>query len=404
MSPFLSPGFDEIVLYRKDDGSTEYLFTDSYPFARFHSGDWEITSGTTAIVSDHHDETGLDPERPAPSIYNIAPPGFTCASFANGRLFMGTGSEYQFSEYHFPMRCALSVDVNAFDRSGGGFKFASETPKAFFYLSGDANLDRLALATDKATYSISGLDAYSIMRPGRISQFGSLSPKSFGTRRDVTFFLDDARHLRVIPGGNDLDKNSFAVKDILDGISSSRIGKAVGATYDDRYYLFYSPSGSSINKHAFVFDLLSGTLTKDDYDLLGIVAAVNFQSKLLAFMSDGTIRQLEAGTSNVTINISSREIGTDGDSWQAGRQRIYCDDTNSSMIMKWSGFKSGQVATDTISTNADGADVRTDRLTALGKSLRARSVQFAMTGAVPGGSKIYHWSVEQEDRVTEGKA
>jgi hypothetical protein len=396
-------GFDKLNLYRKDAGSSEYLFTSSRTNLTY-SGSWGFVVSNYADVDDTKDETGLDSERPSPSVYNIAPPGFSCSAFANGRLFVGSKSEYQFSEYRFPMRCALSVDVDAFDRSGGGFRFASENPKAFFYLSGDANLDRIAIATDKATYSISGLDAYSIMRPGRISQFGTFSPKSFGTRRDVTFFLDDARHLRVVPGGDDLDKNSFAVKNILDGISTDRIGKTVGATFDDRYYLFYTPSDGDKNKHAFVFDLLSGTLTKDDYLDIGVNAAVTFKSKLLGFMSDGNIRQLETGTSNVTINISSREIGTDGDSWQAGRQRVYCDDTNSSVTLKWTGFKSGEFITDTISTNADGTDVRTDRLTSLGKSMRARSIQFAINGTVPGGTKFYHWSVEQEDRVSEGKA
>lgn len=399
--------YDFLNLYRKDSGSSSYLFVGNTSLS-----DWTGISGTPSnswvsinpgVIVDDKDETGLNSERSAPGSTNTVPTGFTCSAYANNRIFLGHKGDYSFSEYRHVMRFASLIDINSFERSPGSFEFVDESPKAFFYLSGDANLDRLALITNKATYAISGLDTYSLMRPAKISQFGTLSPASFGSRREFTFFLDDTRHFRIIPGGNELDGQSLAVKNILEGISTSNVSKVVGTVYDDRFYLFYTPSGQASNNSAFVFDMLSSTLTRDTLEY-GVVATVVFDSKFLAFMSNHTVRRLEVGNANVNIALQSREIGTDGESWQAGRQRVYCDDTNSTVTMSWTSFRNGATLTDSIDTNADGTDVRTDRLTSLGKSVRGRSIQFGLTGAIPGGTKLYHWSVEQEDRISEGKA
>jgi hypothetical protein len=303
------------------------------------------------------------------------------------------------------MRFAKAVDVNAYDRSAGGYKFASETPKSFFALIGDANLDRVALTTDKATYSISGLDTYSLMRPGRISQFGSASPKTFSTRREFTYWLDDARRIHSYPSNPELDRLSINVKDILDGISTANGKLACSAVFDDRYYMFYAPSGQSVNNAAIVVDLISGTLTRDTYTV-GVASAIVNGSRLLAFMSDGTMRQLESSTpATVTgVSVVSRELGTANDSWMAGRQRIYSDGAAATTAtLTWTPYKVGAAGakTTTMSLAPSAGETRTDTLCALGTGVKGRSIQMEFSGNMPSGTKFYAWQVEADGRVQE---
>ena len=409
VSPTVAPSsFNGLFLYRKDPGSTEFLYAASAAIS-----DWTGNSGVPPntwislapyAVTDTTDETGLDPERPAPTAYNTVPPAFTCAAWANNRLFIGKKGEFQFSEYRFPMRFSLAVRLDDRPHTAGGYKFASENPQAFSPLLGDLNLDRIGMFTDKGTYAISGFDAFSLMRPSRISQFGTNSPKSVVGRRETTFLLDDARHLRNIPGQSSLEGRSQDVKDILDGIPVASIGKAWGAVYNDRYHLFYTKSGDTTNKVSFVVDLLSGTLVQDSYST-GVVCSFMFGGKLILVKSDGTATQLEAGTSDVTVSVTSRELVTDGDSWLMDRQRIYADaNVGKSFAMSWTGYPQGNSVSSSVPLDPVLGSVRIDVVSPLGKGISGRSIQAGFSGAIPGGKRIYEWEFETEARVSRGTA
>ena len=375
-------------LYRKDAGSTQYLFAVS-----------SASSPTLDTVS----ELGLNPERPAPSAFCVQPPAFTSAISANGRTIIASGREYKFSEYGQPMRFGLAIDPDNFDRSSGGYKFASENPKAFAYLPGDANIDRFMVITDRATYAINGIDAYAMLRPSRVSQYGTPAGKSAVTRRERTYFLDDARQLRVIPGQSNMDALSWQVKDILDGISSTYVGKCIGATFDDRYYLFYPASDQTANRNALVFDIISGTLSRDTFGTAGIVATFQIAGKFIALFSDGTAKRLEEGSSTVTVTLTTRELGTVGNSWASNRHRVYGDSAAAkSLTLSWVNYKDGATITDTISIAPDSTEPRIDKFTDASKAARGRSIQFGLTGTVPSGWKLYGWEIETEGRSSEG--
>ena len=418
VSPTVAPtSYSGLFLYRKDPGSSGYFYVSG---SALGVSDWSgsawISIGS-GVISDTKDETGLDPERPAPTAYNTVPTqsganpspiGFTCAAFANNRLFIGSPGQYQFSEYRFPLRFSVGVRLDASALTAGGFKFANENPQAFAPLVGDINLDRIALFTDKGAYSLAGFDAFSLMRPARISQFGTNSPKSVVTRRDTIFLLDDARHLRSIPEAAGLESRSHDVKDILDGIpaptspTTSGITKAWGAVYDDRYHVFYCKNGDTTNKYSFVVDLISGTLVQDSY-ITGIVCTFTFGGKLIAVKADGTASQLEVGTGDVTVSVTSREIVTDGDSWLMERQRIYAEsNTGKSLTMSWTGFPVGGSISSSIPLDPVAGSVRIDVSTLLGKGMTGRSIQAGFTGAIPGGKRIFEWEFETEGRVSRG--
>ena len=424
VTPNVPPtSYSALFLYRKDPGSSGYFYVRG---SAVGVSAWSGVSGVPTPnvwvsigfgpISDIKDETGLDPERPAPTAYNTVPTGaggypigFTCAAFANNRLFVGSSGQYQFSEYRFPLRFSIGVRFDDSPLTAGGFKFANESPQAFAPLIGDINLDRIALFTDKGAYSIAGFDAFSLMRPSRISQFGTNSSKSVVARRETIFMLDDARHLRSIPDEGGLESRSYDVKDILDGIPSPTIPttygitKTWGAVFDDRYHLFYCKNGDTTNKYSFVVDLISGTLVQDSYST-GIVCTFQMGSKLIGVKSDGTASQLEAGASDVTISVTSREIVTDGDSWLMERQRIYAEsNTGKSLTMSWTSFPTGAAPiTSSVPLDPVASSVRIDVSTVLGKGISGRSIQAGFSGAIPGGKRIFEWEFETEDRVSRG--
>ena len=406
ITPVVPPSnYSNINLYRKDPGSSSYLYASVAGVADWTGSAW-ATIGSNVIV-DAKDETGLDPERPAPTAYNTVPIGFTCAAFANNRLFFGRKSEYQFSEYRFPMRFSQGVRLDDQPFTAGGFKFANESPKAFAPMIGDLNLDRLAMFTDKGTYLVSGFDSFALMHPSRLSQFGTQSSKSVVTRRDSTYLLDDARHLRSLPNRSGLESESFDVKDVLDGIPAPPsmtygVSKAVGAFYDDRYHVFYCANGDTTNKTAFVVDLISGTLVQDTYSV-GIVCTFSIAGKLVLVKTDGTATQLESGISDVTISVKTRELVTDGDSWLMERQRVYSDcAAGKNLTMTWTGYPLGNSMMSVIPLDSVSGSVRVDVLSKLGIGLVGRSIQAGLAGTVPGGMRLYEWEFETEARVSQG--
>jgi hypothetical protein len=300
------------------------------------------------------------------------------------------------------MRFSLGVRLDDRPNTAGGYKFASENPQGFAPFLGDLNLDRIAMFTDKGAYSIAGFDAFSLMRPARISQFGTNSPRTVVTRRNSIFLLDDARHIRNIPDQSGLESRSHDVKDILDTIPTSAITKAWGAIYDDRYHLFYTKSGDTTNKYSFVVDLISGSVVQDSYGT-GTVCTFLFGGKLIGVRSDGTGTQIEAGTSDVTISVTSREIVTNGDSWLMERQRIYADSAaTKSLSLSWTGYPIGNQVTSSLPLDPVGGSVRVDVSTPLGKGMSGRSILASFTGTVPSGKRIYEWEFETESRVSRG--
>jgi hypothetical protein len=320
-------------------------------------------------------------------------------------MLLANSTEYRFSEYKAPLRFAKVVDPQNFDRSSGGFKFISETPKAFTALPNGANTLEVGLFTDQSFYSITGLDAYALMRPSLVSQTGTSSGKSVITRRGETFFLDDVLHIAQVPFSQTVRARSIDVKNILEGIPSTRISYVNSAVFNDRLYMFYTPSGVTVNNSAFVIDLTNGSLVRDYYGATkGVVTTFMFEGAFVACHSDGTMAQLESDTaaSVTSCSLVSREIVAFEDTWLADRQRFFTSDATMTPTAAWYAYPSGSSVTDSISFNSAGTDVRTDRFTGLSKGIRGKSIQFGLSGAMVSSTQIYAWQVETENRVSAG--
>ena len=406
--PAIDPSiYNGIRLYRRDPGSNFYLLAaedgiaDWTGNAGFPANTW-VSSGTKS-VTDNVDETGLNPEIPAPSVYNEVIGGFTCGTVANDRVIVGSSTGYKFSEFDMPLRFSQVIDPDNFDRSSGGFTFPAEVAKSIAVFPTSSMVQQVGIFTDQSLYMLSGLDAYALLRPGLVSRYGTKSGKSLAVRRGDTFILDDALHITQFPSNQASRNRSMDVKNILEEIPAARVPFVVGATFGDRYYLFYTPSGGTINNYAFVLDLLTGTIAREFYgNTKGVVTTFQFEGNFIGCLSDGTAFRFEADPTGSVAGCSvlSREINAAFDTWMAGRQVVYCSDSASTPNAVWNNYPDGQTVTSVLDLNAAGSDVRTNRYTALGKGIRGKSVQLGISGTIVGGTDIYSWQVETEDRVS----
>jgi hypothetical protein len=191
--------------------------------------------------------------------------------------------------------------------------------------------------------------------------------------------------------------------EVLEGIPTARLPYVHSAVFGDRFYLFYTPSGGTVNNFAFVLDLLTGTIAREAYGSgKGVVTTFQFEGAFVGCLSDGTAIRFEASpTGSVSdCSVLTREINAAVDTWMAGRQYVYCSDSASTPNVVWNNFPEGQTVTSAISLDAAGTEVRTNRASALGKGIRGKSVQLGISGTILGGTEIYQWQVETEDRVT----
>lgn len=406
--PNITPSiYNGIYLYRRDPGSNLYLYCANTAISDWtgHAGvpaDTWVSVGT-GVVLDNTDETALNPELPAPSAYNETIGGFTCGTVANDRVIVGSSTGYRFSEFKFPLRYSQVIDPDNFDRSSGGFTFPSEVAKSITVFPTSSMIQQVGIFTDQSLYMLSGLDAYALLRPGLVSRYGTKSGKSLAVRRGDTFILDDALHISQFPSNQTTRARSMDVKNVLEGIPAARLPFVVGTVFGERFYLFYTPSGGTINNYAFVLDLMMGTIAREYYGATkGVVTTFQFEGAFVGCLSDGTAFEFEASATGSVdgCSVLSREITAAFDTWSAARQVIYCSDSASSPNAVWNNYPDGQTVTSVIDLNAAGSDVRTNRYTALGKGIRGKSVQLGISGTILGGTEIYSWQVETEDRVS----
>jgi len=400
--------YNGIYLYRKDEGSSDYLYCASAGITDWtgHAGipaDTWVSVGT-GIITDNIDENSLDPDRVAPSAFNGVIPGFNCGISANDRTIIGDDTQYRFSEYRYPLRFSDIINPANFDRSSGGFKFTSEMPKAFTKLPSGANVQEVGMFTDKAFYSIAGIDAYSLMRPSLLSQYGTLSPKSVVTRRGDTFLLDDARFISQFPPNQTIRQRSMDVKNILDGIDTARLPYVNSAVFNDRFYMFYTQEGQTVNNTAFVYDLTNGSIVRETYGTVrGVLCTFEFEGHFIGCLSDGTAIEFESGVTGTvgSCSIVTRELTSFQETWMANRQIVYTSDSDSTPVMSWINYPAGDTVTSNLDIESDAGNVRTTRKTALGVGARGKSIQFSMTGTLKSGTEIFSWQVETEDRVSQ---
>jgi hypothetical protein len=271
-------GVDALNLYISLPGSSTYGFSNSVGVASHSSGAyWTATTTSLATASSAPVDTYT-----APDAYITSMPQGSCIASGGGRSFVGSGSKYWFSEYGFPFRFRLILDVTSgvARASSGGYVALPGTEKcAAWAVTGTSALgqNNFFLWTDRSTYAVSGPDGQSLSSPTLLASVGCSAPGSVAVYQDSIFFLDDNYQIRKFGYGQSQfyfyqNVNSYqlmqpiskrVVDDQTKGIPASRVQFAVGEAAYDRYYFAYTPPGGSSNSLMLIWDATIGCWIQD---------------------------------------------------------------------------------------------------------------------------------------------
>ncbi len=269
-------GVDTLNIYLSLPGSEVYGFAQSATIATY-SGSWSASAAAQVPVTTQPVDTFTSPDAYATNL-----PTGTCMAAGSGRSFTGAGSKYWFSEYGYPFRYRLILDVEGgvARSSSGGYVSLPNTEKcAQFAVTGASALgtNSVYLFTDKSTYSIQGTDGQSLSSPSLLASVGCSAPGSVATYQDSIFFLDDNYQIRKFGYGKSSfyfyqNVNSYelmvpiskrVVDDQLRAIPSNRVSSAVGCAVYDRYYFAYSAPLGTTNTLMLVWDETIGSWVQD---------------------------------------------------------------------------------------------------------------------------------------------
>jgi hypothetical protein len=289
-------GVDTLNLYVSEPGSTTFGYLSSTSIASY-SGSWSASAATSVVAGQSSARTSVIPggnpvdTYTAPDAYITNMPSGTCVTGGSGRTFVGVRSQYWFSEYLFPFRYRLVLDIeNGVVRaSSGGYVTLPNTETcAQWAVAGAAALgtSNLFLFTDKSIYNIQGPDGLSLSQPSLLASIGCSAPDSVALYRDSIFFVDDNYQITKFSYGQSQfyfyqNVNSYqllqpiskrVVDDQTRAIPPARLASAVGCAVYDRYYLGYTPAGGSTNSLMLVFDMTIGSFVLDTPTVSGMTA------------------------------------------------------------------------------------------------------------------------------------
>jgi hypothetical protein len=279
----LANGVDTLNVYRMDEGSSDYLFAFSVGLATWSGSAWGLVNSTTSVqyAPDTVNYLSLAIARYSPDAYNISMPVGGALCWANSRLFVGGTGFYYASEFGFPFRFRLVLEIenNApVSRSGTWVQLAGQTVQAFATPSGAALASATVFFwTETKCYALSGFDGYSLSQPSTVMEVGCSAPGSVAQYKDAIFFLDDNQELRRFSYGRAFlygYSNSYAydlahaiskrvVDDQTRGIPAGRLPWVQGCATFDRYYMAYSTAGTTQNGYVLVWDETIGAFVQD---------------------------------------------------------------------------------------------------------------------------------------------
>lgn len=280
-------GVDTLNIYVAFPGSTTYGYAQSVNLATYASG-WSNSASVGTLVT----ATAIPVETyTSPDAYIVSAPAGTCMAGGGGRLLVGSGSQYWFSEYPFPFRFRLALDVSngvARSSSGGYCTLPNAEKCAGFAVSGASALGTSSfyLFTNASTYNITGPDGVSLSSPTLLASVGCSAPDSIAVYRDSIFFLDDNYQIIKFSYGQSQfyfyqNVNSYqlmlplskrVVDDQTRAIPASRLAFAQGCAVYDRYYFAYTPGGGTANTLMLVFDMTTGCFVQDTPTVGGMSA------------------------------------------------------------------------------------------------------------------------------------
>ncbi|WP_144241228.1 hypothetical protein [Fimbriimonas ginsengisoli] len=407
-------GIDRLLLFARFVGQVDYYYCGSKRVAHYASGSWSIDSAgydLTSAVSLTQDFSW-----PLPDPAAVCLPVGTAMAGANGRSFVagatrsgttytGPGARLWFSEYERPFLFRMAVrniDATTPDQlSGGSFALDGQLLQAIVPLgsfsaapeqlaSPVAGSATLQVLTDRNLYQLSGFSATSLSRPLPVAEYGTLSPLSIARSKLGFYWLDERNQIRFYGHQGLQNISASVVDDILAAIPAARMVWVTGACANERFYLGYTPAGSS-NTNCLVWSERQDVWESVDTATAGSFEALvplndkaNDYVKLLRYgISDIYEHEQPGSTGNVALSLAFPAIHFLGNSRINAREMTVWLQQGAYSLTCRRTFDDGSHADGMIDASAGPI-----LLDPAGVGGFGHFVQPSIFGSVPGGVKI----------------
>ena len=329
---YLDKGSPYLAIFGTQSDTADLLYLQAVTLATY-SGGWNSTYTIGAnVTSTVNVEAPLSTKRMPDGLNEVIPP---CKSMiaASGRLFCGRGLSYNatrdsdimFSEQDNPFNFRAIVGVlsdgTVDERSGGAMFFGGEQVQGMGRVSNPIqDTDTVIVVTDNGASMLGGRLTTALTRPIRVSNYGTLSPRSVVTYKNAVFWFDTDRQVRIFTEGKPASISRDKIDDVLLGVSASRLAYVSAHCRNDFLYLAYSPSGGSTNSQVAVYDMIHQTWVIDEPTYSTTFGGFfTFNGELRYWTEAGVLNQHEStsgtqdgGSTDITCTIKTAEFSPGG--------------------------------------------------------------------------------------------
>ena len=423
----LALGVDAAVFYYRAPGQKRFkVLRTPQILTTITTGTWAVASGSVNSVLELTAPSAAFyslPDVYMPDAYNMAPPATKALLWANERLYVG-GATYQNANVRISER-KNAFRIRRFTERERGI-IASDDPvtlsagtvivQAFIALASSLlGSDGVAVFTDGSVLLTGGTDSNQMQRMTRISTFGTVSPLSIASLNNIVYYLDTEMQVREFSGGQPQSITRSWVDDQLAGIPADYRKYADAAVWDDKYYLFFTPSGATTNTKGLVWNAneLNERQWVNDTPVLAIQSLIswfdgtNQKKRLIAITASGTAVEYDLSTqttdqgANITCTVTLPEIvAPDGKILTVNQIGVIADQvTGSTSNTLTRTYKpAGGAATSNLNlANASNNQINLYDGAQTGAS-NGTSVQVKLVLGLTAGKKVYRIDAEIEER------
>ena len=423
---------DSYQLYIPGDsgGSKQWASNDTqatFPRVPIHIFEnWGATGGRTRRIAE---------VRP-PSALTIAMPRARAVGFANNRLFAGNVQDQDGNDLVSDLYISADSDPFRFqpiqesEVSGTRTEFGGEAIQAIFMTAASADgASNIFVLTNESFNALgtagqflgSGFTTTALGTRVRINDYGTNEPLSVAERNGVVFYIDKENHVRRFSGGSSKNISRNAVDDLIKAIPASRRGKAVGRFWNDRYELFFTPTGGTTNTKRLawnevlqVWEYAEAVNETQSACVAYDSSAVGSGQRLLAFSSANKVYALDEDTAaSVAISLKTRKYQSPSEQgFLFGHSRVMMDaDQGKTITFAYTYDPVGHTFEGDVDLSSDNplvvkieSQTREETTAYNVDTGEGGWAGFAeLSGTLTSGKRLYRWECDMEAAGEEGE-
>lgn len=421
----LLAGFDSYRIYRKRPQDDRLTAVQDVRMATCAAGTWSYVSGSSATYVTQF-LTGAEPtvDETYPDAFHVAMPAGAALALCGDRLWCGGKDSTTHALFVSALRSPFRY--RKFTKRTNG-EILDETSPLTISLGTSVpwrvasrtsllpGIPYIAIFTDQELFFATGINASDLQRLTRVAPYGTVSPYSVAELNGKFFYLDTSmqvREYRIGTAPQSITRRT--VDSLLKPIPAGRRAFVTAAGANERYYLYFSPSGATTNTKGLVWDDDSRGWVTDTPPLpiegliewfdgtnvkKRLIAACLATADMKAYEWDLETQSQDLGTTNISIALTAREFTSpDPMKWlRFGRQGLLCDDITSGTATFVRTYKP-DASTRSTTTNIDVSTSQAMKFDV--DSTDTTGNGFGYTGAVrltasmTAAKRIYEWFSE----------